>query len=160
MIEQRKINHIIIKELKRVSGCEVIKSNQTHKIPDYPFISFTIITPVHQDSGTYAVENDIKSKALEQTWSITIQSDNDTETLEKAMLAWDWFVETGNFYFREHNIVVVNVGDITNRDNFISIEYEYRQGFDVRFRFMHEIEITQEEKENIIENLEFNVEKE
>lgn len=149
--------HVITTKLKQVLQCEIVKSNQIHKKPPYPYVSFTITTPVHAEGGTYCeAEDGTRYRDLLQTWSVTVQSEKDNEANELAMKAFDWFQVQGNFDLQDNGIVVADVSDITNRDNLISIEYEYRYGFDVTFRMRHEITRTKEEQENTIETIDLN----
>lgn len=147
--------HVLTEELKQIAECEVVKSNQIHEKPSYPYISFTITTPIHREGGTYCEEESgVRFRDLLQTWSITIQSDNDNEANELAMRVFDWF-QIQSYALKDNGIVVEDIGDINNRDSMISMEYEYRYGFDVDFRVRHEIKITQEEQENIINEVGF-----
>lgn len=148
--------HVLTTRMKQVLNCEIVKSNQVHKKPSYPYVSFTITTPIHAEGGTYCeAEDGTRYRDLLQTWSITVQSNKDNEANELAMKAFDWLQVQGSLELNDNDIVVADVRDITNRDNMISIEYEYRYGFDVDFRMRHEIEQTKEEKENKIETIEF-----
>ena len=47
--------------------------------------------------------------------------------------------------------MVKSVGVIVPRDNFLSIDYEYRQGFDVSFGLMNELSYENETKADDIE---------
>lgn len=154
MIEQKQINHSIIAGLKSICGCEVIRANQTNPLPRYPFISYNIVT-IKTKAGTYSeYEDGEKEKELLQTWSLTIHSDDDAEALKIAMLAHDWLEEIGNGYLNDYGIVVRNIGEISNRDNLITIEYEYRKGFDTTFAVINEIT---EKTNEIIEKANFKV---
>lgn len=148
--------HVLTTGLKQITGCEVVKSNQVHRKPCYPYLSFTITTPIRSEGGTHCEREDgTRFRDLLQTWSFTVQSVNDQEANEIAMKAFDWFQAQGSLFLNDNGIVVEDVSDLTNRDNMISIEYEYRYGFDVDFRMRHEIKRTAEEEENRIEEVEF-----
>ena len=68
--------------------CPVIRANQTAPIPQYPYISYSVITPVGSDMKGYSIAEDgTRYKPLTQTWSFTVQSDDDTEAMTVAMLA-------------------------------------------------------------------------
>ena len=43
----------IVNELSQYTGCTVVLANQTAPMPPYPYISYTIITPVRAVGGTY-----------------------------------------------------------------------------------------------------------
>lgn len=140
MIEQKKINLLITEELKKVTGCEVVKSNLAGvPIPPYPYVSFSIL---HTETrkGTYSEGSQVKYMPMTQTWSITVQGDDDDETMEIAMRARDWLEETGRLTLSNEGIVVQRVGTIQNRDTLLTVEYEYREGFDVVFSMQNRIE--------------------
>lgn len=145
MIEQKQINLVITKALNDVTGCEVVKANLAHApIPPYPYLSFSIIR-TETRKGTYSVEGN-RYISLTQTWSITVQGKNDDETLEKAIAAHDWLEEAGRLTLQEQGIVIQHIGAIQNRDTLLTVNYEYRKGFDVVLSL---INIIQEEIEVI-----------
>ena len=126
---------------KEYIHCPVIRANQTAKVPDYPYLSYTVTTPVSSDMGGYSVAEDgTRYKSVVQTWSFTAQSGDDEESMNVAMLAYDFFALTGNTYLSDNGIVAQNVGNVTNRDNLLTIEYEYRRGFDVEFSLLQTLE--------------------
>lgn len=146
MINYREIEKLIVNGLQdyltsQGYNCPVIMANQTSPIPEYPYISYTITSPVISDAKTYGVTNDgTRFKSMVQIWSFTVQSGDDTETANIALAAYDWFALVGSTYLSDNKIVAQRVGSITNRDNLLSIEYEYRQGFDVQFLLPHVID--------------------
>ena len=102
-------SHLLQQMGKRVS---VVMANQTGKIPQYPYISYTIISPIdanakgwcqNADGGLY--------RQLTQVWSF--------------------------------------------RDTMLTIEYEYRRGFDVRIAFLYKISAETATKTETIERASF-----
>lgn len=134
MIDQRKINRAVADGLKELTGCEVVKSNRTGRIPSYPYISFTI-TSADTDKGTYSVADGVKYIPLKEVWSITVQGKDDNEVMHLALLAKDWFEEQGRLYLKDNGIIPLTTTAVSDRDNFLTIEYEYRKGFDVQLSF-------------------------
>lgn len=129
--------------LKKVIGKDVpvIMANQVSPTPEYPYISYTITTPVMASTVHYSVsESGVRYKPLKQIWSFTVQSGAYSETADISLYAYDFFNDISNTQFKDAGIVVVRVGGITNRDNMLSIEYEHRNGFDVTFSLMHTID--------------------
>ena len=121
--------------------CPVIMSNQTKRVPEYPYVSYTITTPVVANMKGYGIAEDgTRFKPLVQIWSFTVQSSDDVEAFNIAMTAYDWFALAGNTYLSDNGIVAQRVGNIANRDNLLTIEYEYRFGFDVDFLLTHTID--------------------
>ena len=49
------------------------------------------------------------------------------------MKAREWLERVGNLYLNDNNIIVQSVGNVSNRDNVLTMEYEYKHGFDVVF---------------------------
>lgn len=143
MIEQIKINTIITEGLRRACGCEIVKSNTTAKMPPYPYISFTILTTENQ-KGTYSGQG-VKTIPVKQTWSFTVQGHRDDEALETAMKARDWLEENGRLHLNDRGIVVQGIGAITGRDNMLTIEYEYRKGFDMVLSLVNRVELPETE---------------
>lgn len=143
MIDYRSIETLIVDGLtawlsQKGFNCPVIMANQTVPIPDYPYIAYTVTTPVGANMKGYSIAQDgTRYKPLTQTWSFTAQSADDVEAVNVAMLAYDWFAMIGHTYLKDNGIVAQKVQNITNRDNLLTIEYEYRRGFDVEFLLMH-----------------------
>lgn len=76
---------------------------------------------------------------LTQTWSFTVQGDDDDETLEIAMKARDWLEEAGRILLGDNGIVVQKAGPIQNRDTLFTVGYEYRKGFDVVLAMQNQV---------------------
>ena len=55
------------------------------------------------------------------------------------MKAREFLCHTGICYLNDNGVIIQRVGEITNRDNLISIEYEYKNGFDAVFWLMSEV---------------------
>lgn len=153
MIEYEKLRETVTTGLSEYLGCPVIRSNQNEAPPNYPYVSYTITTLLSQNKGTYGIYDDGKErKPFTQTWSITVQSDNNSKCTELVVKAQEWLDRVGKVYLDDNNVIVQSVGSITNRDNFLTAGYEYRNGFDVVFWLMNELEYETEK----IETMEFN----
>lgn len=154
--------------LEEYTSCVCVPSNTTKQMPAYPYISFSVIN-TGSKKGTYSVDTVIKDGVevavkympLTQKWSFTVQSDKDAEALEKAMLISDFFQEVKRQELADNNIIVADVGAITPRDNYITIEYEYRKGLDVTISVNNIIgETSTETIDNIVINNNIILEKE
>ncbi len=151
MIDQKAINVIITEGLKDITGCEIVKANLAGvPIPAYPYISFTILNSDTR-KGTYSVEVSGRYIPVKQSWSFTVQGKNDDEAFRIALLAKDWLEETGRRKLGDKDVVVESVGAITNRDTLLTIDYEYRKGFDTTLSLINVIEGQENE---IIETIE------
>lgn len=138
LIPQAKIQQVMLSKLEAYTGCVCVPSNTTKQMPAYPYISFGVIN-TEQSKGTYsAVKKEDGTTVLympmRQTWSFTVQSDDDAQAMEKAMLISDFFTEAKRLELEDNDIIVADVGAITPRDNMLTIEYEYRKGLDVVLR--------------------------
>ena len=157
MIDFRSNEIAIVEGLKNYLStddrpCEVVRQNQTAKVPPYPYVSYTVITPASERGGSYSVADDgTRYRNLTQTWSFTAQSDDMEEALTIALHMFDWFSETGRTPLADKGITVRRVGGITPRDNLISIEYEHRCGLDVTFILLHQIAGTGKDARQTIE---------
>lgn len=138
MKNQKQIVLDITALAQETLDCPVIKANQASPIPNYPYVAFTITTPMMANGGTWGEHEDgIERKPFKQVWSFTAQSDDDTQAMETAMKLYEYFDRRNN-ELADKGIIVERVGNIANRDNFITIQYEHRYGFDVTFSFMRE----------------------
>lgn len=132
--------------------CEIIRQNQNAPAPGYPYVSYTVLTPnVADQKGWSTVEGGKHFKPVRQIWSITVQSDRCQESQEIAAALSEWFSFTGNLYLSDHGIVPEKVTNITSRDTLLTIDYEYRNGFDVTFGMIDWTkEIQSEEIESMV----------
>lgn len=159
MIDYKAIETLIVDGLtaylaSKGFNCPVILANQVSPIPTYPYISYTVTTPVGANMKGYSIADDgTRYKPLTQTWSFTAQSGDDIEAINVAMAAYDWFALTGNTYLSDNGIIAQRVQSINNRDNLLTIEYEYRRGFDVEFLLVHTLDSSDFEAEGYIEEV-------
>ncbi len=155
MIEIRQNEIVIVDRLKEHLGVEVVMANQSSPLPPYPYVSYTVTTLMKANNGTWSeYEDGTKRKEVQQIWSFTIQADNDTESKVLAIKAHNYFDETGTLHLNDKGIVVQHLEDISNRDNFLTTGYEYRNGFDVTLAFMNEV-IPEESSGDIIVGISF-----
>ena len=136
--------------------CEVVRQNQVAKIPAYPYVSYTLTTPVSAHSGTYSeAEDGTLYRSILQTWSFTVQSDDQEEALSLAMKIYDFFSAAGVTYLSDKGITVRRVRDVNTRDNLLTIQYEYRNGLDVTFGLLYEISPGEQINRDQIESIKF-----
>lgn len=158
MIDYDNMRATVVKGLKKFLECPVIRSNQNAEPPAYPFISYTITMLQSENKGTWQeYEQGIDRQAVTQTWSISALSDDNNESVVLANKARAWLTRLGTSYLNEHKVIVQSAGNITNRDNILTSEYEYKNGFDVVFWLYDEVENTSRIT-NYIENIEHNIE--
>jgi hypothetical protein len=134
VIDYENMRRVVVAGLKKHLNCPVIRSNQNEEKPSYPYVSYTVISLKGENNGTYGVYDDgTKRKPTTQTWSITVQSDDNSESVDLAVKAHEWLDDIGTVYLSDNGIAVQSVGNVGNRDNVITNNYEYRNGFDVVF---------------------------
>lgn len=134
----REYNDLICAGITAELGCQVVKSNITDHVPAYPFVSFTI-TGIRTRQRTYA-DAEMPYVPASVTYSFTVQSNDDYEALALAMRLHDWFEETGRMYLKDNGMVFTDIGQISERDNMITLEYEHRKGFDCVLNLMNYVE--------------------
>lgn len=134
MVDIELLRAVVAKGLKQYLGCPVIKSNQNAPPPEYPYCSYTVTTVATENNGTYGEwEDGVARKGVNTVWSITVQSDDSVESVTLANKAREWLDYAGTVYLNDNGVVVQAVTSVTNRDNVLTSEYEYRNGFDCFF---------------------------
>lgn len=131
-------NRLICDGIQEAFGCPAVKSNLVEHVPDYPYVSFTI-TGIRTRPRTYA-DAERPYVPAEVSYSWTVQSNSDDEATELAHRLHDWFDMTGRMYLKDNGMVFTDVGGITERDNMITLEYEYRKGFDCVLHLMNYVD--------------------
>lgn len=141
MLSIDEIRSTIIRNLKLTTGITTIVAEQSSEQPPYPFVTvkFTTlgknigrITQYMKDDGQYT-EQDIEMILSVTSFSADTEDEIDQAT-DNAYKALQFFELDGIETLQDNNIAVVETTELTNRDTFISIEYERRAGFDVRIR--------------------------
>lgn len=151
MIDSENLRLTVVKGLKKYLDCPVIRSNQAAEPPPYPYVSYTVTTLMSENKGTYGeYEDGALRKPVIQTWSITVQADNDAESVKLANMAHDWLDCVGTTYLNDNKVIVQSVSSVTNRDNVLTTEYEYKNGFDCFFWCFNEVENEVEIIEQVI----------
>lgn len=157
MIDLRKNEIVIVDGLKNYLSvknrpCEVVRQNQIVEVPAYPYVSYnqTALLPAHR--GTYCEAEDGTLYAdVTQTWSFTVQSDDQDEAMALALRMYNFFSAVGVQLLADNDIVVRRVGGVTTRDNLLSIEYEHRNGLDVTFGLLNIITEDEQIFKDVIE---------
>lgn len=122
-------------------GVPVIRGNQNAQPPAYPFVSYNITTIAGANGGTYQQHPDgVDRKMVRSIWSLTALSDRWAESVVLATKAREWFEHTGRAWLSENGLTVQSTGEITNRDNILTVEYERKNGFDVVFYLFDQAE--------------------
>lgn len=140
----------IVTQLEHYVGCPVVLSNQTSPVPPYPYVLYTITTPVHHADGTYCFQDGVYYQPMQQTWSFTVHCDDNRKCQRLGMLLYDFFARAGREVLYRNQIAVAQKTDLMTRDNLLTIQFEYRCGMDVTFRIMHRLNVTEEKIEQAV----------
>lgn len=141
----------------------VIFQPQNTPLPPCPFVAFSITSDYIRTLDDGNLQNvpqlvDLKetlSSNVEITFSFNAYSLNSLEAKNLAKKVHDYFRFTGYQYLSDNGIIVVDVGNVQNRDLLEVDQYERREGFDVRIRTLDTIErITPEILDYNIEEVE------
>ena len=157
MIPFSEFRNTVVNKIKAALDIEVIRSNQNSAPPKKPYISYTITTLMNTNNGAYGeyVENGkkISSKEFQQIWSFTVYADDDLQSKEISIALYDYLDNTGSDDLAENGVVIQRIGNITNRDTLLTVDYEYRNGFDVTFNLTSVIE--RDSEDGIIQDFSF-----
>ncbi|MBC9789538.1 hypothetical protein GLO25_14125 [Carnobacterium maltaromaticum] len=120
----------LINVVASTSNLKMIESNSSGPQPDYPFWTYTIISPY------LSITSDIVTgEQFEVVISLTCHAMSSLEVLNQAMnLNKDFRSFEILNYLKQTGITLVELSNTTKRDNFISIDYERLSGFDMRLR--------------------------
>jgi hypothetical protein len=139
MIDNEGLRKAVVSGLHKYLNIPVIRGNQNAAPPTYPYLSYNVTTLESANNGTWGkYEDGIDRIPITQTWSITVQSDSDAESISLASKAREFLCHTGTHYLNDNGVIVKSVTNITNRDSLISVDYEYKNGFDAVFWLMNE----------------------
>ncbi|MFX3616225.1 MAG: LIC_12616 family protein [Sporolactobacillus sp.] len=126
------VTKTIVQAMKSL-GITLIQADSAGDQPAYPFATYTITTPkipIGNQAGPQQAEE------FELVVSLTFKSQSAIQALNLAEQAQQYLrSNTGRSFLLDNGgLVLVSVQGFTNRDNFISINYERNVGFDVQLR--------------------------
>lgn len=166
MMKNSDIRDYIVGGLNEYMGdeCPVLLSTSVEPQQDYPYISYTITNPriepvkwsMYEELGTDTIKRRYET-IIEQIYSFTVIGNEEDQVHDLLHKAINYFRIYGVDELAIHQIVIVDVSNVQNRDNFVTVEYEKRIGFDVRFRM---VEVSEHETTNYIEVMTINKEEE
>ena len=151
------VRNALIKGLHDYMNLLVIQSSTIGDMPKYPFITYTVTSPYlkvgFDEEYTEQVNSTYQNRHVlhyERVFSFTIVSKDEDEAMDLCVKAIRYFSNNGVLALKDKNIVIVEITNVAARDNFITIDYDHRYGFDVRIRLADE-EVR--ETEEIIEKV-------
>ncbi|KZM54912.1 hypothetical protein A3Q35_13210 [Aeribacillus pallidus] len=123
------VTSALIKAIKEGSGYPLIADNSVGDPPPYPYCSYTITSP------KIDIERDYEGAIFELVVSLTWHGTSSVGVLNLAKKAESYLKSSqGRSFLEKQGIVVVSTMNFSQRDNFISIDYERTAGFDVQLR--------------------------
>ena len=142
MVDIEHIREIIATSLTKVCGCPCIRGNQNAEPPKFPYISYVITSPKIANNGTFGegYEDDKARKGVKTVMSLSFLSDDEMECLEKAEKAHEWLDYIGTEYLNDNGVIVHSLTSVTSRDNFLTVDCEYKKGFDCTFWSFDEVD--------------------
>lgn len=113
----------------------------TGDVPEFPYTSmkFTLSgaevglpsNEVQELSDKFVMDTE---QDMEFTISFTCHGDTNENSFNLAMRAKEYFNGLGTLQLSEYNIAIIETTPVSNRDVYLTIEYERRYGFDLRIR--------------------------
>lgn len=139
MLPFKAIRSAISRGLKDALSLSVIEMNGGGKMPVGSFLTYDFQDGFGGATGQPVITQlDSKQHRRETvTFSVSFNSyaDLTEDSVENALRARDWFKVVGRELLKDTlDVIVIEIGEIQNRDINISEEWERRQGFDVEFR--------------------------
>lgn len=135
----------LVKGLHDYMNMLVIQSSTIGDMPKYPFITYTVTSPylrLGQDEEYTKKENSTYQNRhvlhYERVFSFTVAAREEDVAMDTCMKAMKYFRNDGVLELKDKGIVIVEISNATARDNFITIDYDRRYGFDVRIRLADE----------------------
>jgi hypothetical protein len=141
MVPYESIRLAVVRGLVAHTAKPVIEMNGGGPIPEGDFFTYNFPEGFGSSGGHPVMSRQGDMVCQTETVTFTLQimaySDDRDISLTNALQARDWFKLAGRLQLKETvNVVVVNVGEVENRDIAIEEEWERRQGFEVMLRTM------------------------
>lgn len=142
MYDIDKLRKTLVNGLSNALKVPVIRSDQNAEPPKYPYIVYTVTILAKHDRGTWGEYEDGKArKPFTQTISVKALSDDWGESNSLAMTARNWLDYAGRLFLKDNEVIVQSVGEVSERSNMLTVEYEYAHGFDAVFWCMDDQEM-------------------
>lgn len=123
------ITRALIAGVKEATNYPLIVGNSSGQAPAFPYCTYTIISP------KIAIEHEYEGALFEIVVSLTWHDANQVGALNLAKQMESYFTSSaGRESLRSQGIVLADVLNFSERDNFLSIDYERLAGVDFRLR--------------------------
>lgn len=148
----------LVKGLHDYMNMLVVQSSTIGDMPKYPFITYSVTSPYlklgQDEEYTEKVNSTIQNRHVfhyERVFSFSIAARDEDTAMDRCMKAIQYFRNDGVLELKDKGIVIVDISNVQARDNFITIDYDRRYGFDVRIRLADE---ENRETSDVIEKIE------
>ncbi|EST12046.1 phage neck terminator protein [Sporolactobacillus laevolacticus] len=134
MIDYTMINSTLISVIQSRIGHPVIVANGTGPQPDYPFCTFSVITP-YLPIGRGEQDPDQLTEHVEAVISFTWHAKRHNEVLNLSIQTASLLkLVSSRQILSDQGIVIVSISNATVRDTFLTVDTERSAGFDLRIR--------------------------
>lgn len=149
----KTLRKLMVKGIHQETGRMLVATDNNYTKPAYPYYSYKFTT-LRQNVGEGGVYKEGFDKSTDPKFkhdlvttlefqpkvvmSFNAYSNDLVEAQDEILKAWEWFKLKGRRLLSKENIVVVDVGNIQDRSTYMVGAYEFRQGFDVEFRVLHQ----------------------
>ncbi|GAB6990858.1 phage neck terminator protein [Paenibacillus pini] len=153
MVNFELIRATLVGGLSAYIGMPVIESDTAANMPSYPYMTYNFITNGISSGLPGMTISDgpddevIEQYSDEQSMMVSFSSYalRKADSIQNAMRAAEWLNIIGYDELKtKANLIVVDVGDIHNRDVQIGDEWERRNGFDAELRTVNALEMKQD----------------
>ncbi|WP_342547660.1 hypothetical protein NST69_27600 [Paenibacillus sp. FSL P2-0089] len=139
MLPFEDIRVAIVEGVEAATGGLVIEMNGGGDIPPGDFLTYSFIGGFESSGGqpiiTQQAGQQHRRETVTFTASFNCYADDSDVAMVNAMRARDWFKAIGRELLKDKlDVIVIEIGEIQNRDINIGEEWERRQGFDVELR--------------------------
>ncbi|MEK4062196.1 MULTISPECIES: phage neck terminator protein [unclassified Paenibacillus] len=139
MLPFKAIRSAIARGLKAALNIQVIEMSGGGKMPVGSFLTYDFRDGFGGAVGQPVITQHNSQQYRRETVTFTVSfnsyADATEDSIQNAMLARDWFKTAGRELLKNTlDVIVIEIGEVQNRDINIGEEWERRQGFDVDFR--------------------------
>ncbi|MEK5278755.1 hypothetical protein NSS82_10925 [Paenibacillus sp. FSL H7-0735] len=139
MLPFEDIRVAIVEGMESASGGLVIEMNGGGDTPSGDFMTYSFVGGFASTGGQPIITQQLGKQYRMETVTFTVSfncyADDSDIAQVNAMRARDWFKSDGHDLLKDKlDVIVIEIGEIQNRDINIGEEWERRQGFDVEFR--------------------------
>lgn len=123
------VTRALINGVKDATGNLLIAANTSGQAPPFPYCTYTITSP------KIAIQHEYENAEFEIVVSLTWHDATQVGVLNLAKKMESYFTSTaGRQTLANEGIVLADVLNFSERDNFLSIDYERLAGVDLRLR--------------------------